>query len=179
MRNYRFLIAALPLAIMIGLAGMFYGRLGKDPAELPSALIGKPVPEFELPGLDDGKGLAAADLRDGPVTVVNVFASWCAPCRIEHPLLTALTKVPGIRIVGIAYKDEPAATRGFLDQLGNPYARIGVDQAGRVAIDWGVYGVPETYLVSKDGQIMWKHVGPLTEDVIRHEMLPLADRLLK
>ena len=179
MRNSRFLLAAVPLAIVIALATMFYDRLGKNPSELPSALIGKPVPFFELPGLDGGKGLSSADLQRGPVTVVNVFASWCAPCRLEHPLLTALTKVPGIRLVGLSYKDKPVATKAFLAELGNPYALIGVDEPGRVAIDWGVYGVPETYLVSAEGEIMWKHVGPLTEDVIRGEMLPLAEKLLK
>jgi cytochrome c biogenesis protein CcmG/thiol:disulfide interchange protein DsbE len=178
--KYRFLLAALPLAVVLGLSGAFFDRLGKDPSALPSALIGKPVPDFALPGLDEsGPGLAAADLRAGRVTVVNVFASWCAPCRIEHPLLTALTKVPGITLVGIAYKDKPEASKAFLAELGNPFTLIGADVTGRVAIDWGVYGVPETYLVSKTGEIAWKHVGPLTEEVIRAEMLPLAERLLK
>lgn len=178
--KYRFLLAALPLAVVLGLSGFFYDRLGKDPGELPSALIGKPVPEFTLPGLDEGApGLSSTDLRAGTVTVVNVFASWCAPCRIEHPMLTALAKVPKIRLVGMAYKDKPEATKAFLGELGNPFALIGADVTGRVAIDWGVYGVPETYLVSPRGEIVWKHVGPLDEAVIRGELLPRAEALLK
>jgi len=178
--NSRFLLAAMPLAVAIGLGGIFYGRLGKDPSALPSALLGKPVPAFNLPGLDPtGPGLSDADLRAGSVTVVNVFASWCAPCRVEHPLLTALTKVPGIRVVGIAYKDKVADTQKFLGEMGNPYALVGADLNGRVGIDWGVYGVPETYLVTGKGEIAWKHVGALTEDIIRGEMLPLAEKLMK
>lgn len=178
--KYRFLMAALPLALVLGLGSMFYDGLGRDPSALPSALIGKPVPDFALPGLDaETPGLASADLRSGRVTVVNVFASWCAPCRVEHPMLTALARVPGITLVGIAYKDKVEATKAFLDELGNPFTLIGADTTGRVGIDWGVYGVPETYLVSKTGEIAWKHVGPLTEDVIRGEMLPMAERLLK
>ncbi len=178
--QFRFLLAALPLAVAIGLGGMFYDRLGKNPSELPSALIGKPAPSFDLPGLEPGQpGFSTADLRAGSVTIVNVFASWCAPCRIEHPILSKLAKQPGFRLVGLAYKDKPEATKAFLAELGNPYALIGSDLTGRVAIDWGVYGVPETYVVSKQGEIMWKHVGELTDEVIAGELLPLVEKLAK
>jgi cytochrome c biogenesis protein CcmG/thiol:disulfide interchange protein DsbE len=136
-------------------------------------LIGKPVPEFTLAPLEgllrDGKpvaGLASADLKGDKVTVVNVWASWCTPCRAEHPLLIALAKDPRVRLVGINYKDSTENTRRFLGALGNPFAAVGVDQSGRSAIDWGVYGVPETFVVSRDGIIRHKHVGPLSEEAL-------------
>lgn len=165
----RKLIVALPLILFVALAAVFFMRLGAgDPSKLPSAMLGKEVPEFVLPPVEgllgtDGKpaaGLASADLK-GRVTVVNVWASWCVPCRTEHPQLGELAKDSRIRLVGINYKDEPENARRFLGALGNPYAAVGADPKGRAAIDWGVYGVPETFIIGKDGRIAYKHVGPI------------------
>ena len=172
---------ALPLAIFAVLAGLFwYALRSGDPSLLPSPLIGKPVPEFSLPplegllnGSDQVPGFAASDLAKGEPTLVNVFASWCLECQHEHPLLLALGQTPGIRLYGIDYKDDPEAGRGFLGRYGNPYARVGADRSGRVAIDFGVYGVPETYVVTGDGKIAYRHVGPLTGDVVKEKILPL------
>jgi cytochrome c biogenesis protein CcmG/thiol:disulfide interchange protein DsbE len=176
----------IPLAVFLALAAVFLVRLygGGDISNVPSALVGKPAPEFSLPPLEglaaNGvpvPGLARADL-DGHVTLVNVFASWCAPCRAEHPLLTELAKDERIRVVAINYKDQPENARRFLGRLGNPFAAIGVDTAGRAAIDWGVYGVPETFIVGKDGTIMLKHIGPLTPAAIRDRINPAIESAL-
>ncbi len=162
----------LPVAAFLLIVGAFswYLLSGEDPRVIPSALIDKPVPEFELPALgEDIPGFSSADLAEGRVVLVNVFASWCAPCRVEHPFLSALA-ADGVPVYGIAYKDAPEDTRAFLAELGNPYERIGVDRDGRVGIDLGVYGVPETYVISGDGRIRHKHVGPIlptNEDGIR------------
>jgi cytochrome c biogenesis protein CcmG/thiol:disulfide interchange protein DsbE len=170
----------LPLAIFLALAMVFLARLmsGGDPAAIPSALVGKPVPEFDLPPLDglarDGApvpGLASADLKGG-VSLVNVFASWCGPCRQEHPLLEELARDPRIRVLGINYKDVPANALSFLDSLGNPYRAVGVDSRGRTAIDWGVYGVPETFLVDREGIIREKIVGPITRQSLDEVLMP-------
>jgi cytochrome c biogenesis protein CcmG/thiol:disulfide interchange protein DsbE len=174
---------ALPLLVFAVLAGLFwYALQGGDPSRLPSVLIGKSVPQFDLPPIDgllaDGKdvpGFASADLAQGEPTVVNVFASWCVECQIEHPLLLALGKEPGIRLYGIDYKDDAASARRFLGRYGNPYARVGADASGRTAIDFGVYGVPETYVIGGDGKIAFRHVGPLTETVINNKILPLLN----
>jgi cytochrome c biogenesis protein CcmG/thiol:disulfide interchange protein DsbE len=172
----------LPFAIFAGLAGLFWFALQTgDPSKLPSALIGKPVPEFALPPLEglksDGgeevQGFAASDLATGAPTIVNVFASWCVPCLEEHPMLMALAAEPGIRIYAINYKDDPASARRFLGRYGNPFSRVGTDNSGRTAIDFGVYGVPETYVISGDGKIAYRHVGPLTEEAITTKILPL------
>lgn len=171
---------ALPLLIFAGLAGLFWLALhGGDPSRLPSALLGRPVPPFILPEIegltDEGEavqGFAASDLSAGQPTLVNVWASWCVPCHEEHPLLMQLAKQPGVRLYGINYKDDPAAARRFLGRYGNPFARVGADRSGRVAIDWGVYGVPETYVITGDGKIAYRHVGPLTEEAIRDKLLP-------
>ncbi|PSC06765.1 DsbE family thiol:disulfide interchange protein [Alsobacter soli] len=165
---------ALPLLVFAGLAALFFSQLdGSDKSRLPSALIGKPAPAFALPGLEglqrEGQpvpGLSTADLK-GRVTVVNVFASWCAPCREEHPLLLELAKTPGVRLVGINYKDQPENARRFLGALGNPYAAVGVDAAGRSAIDWGVYGVPESFVIAPDGTIAYKQVGPISPEALK------------
>jgi cytochrome c biogenesis protein CcmG/thiol:disulfide interchange protein DsbE len=172
---------ALPLLIFAVLAGLFWYALhGGDPSRLPSALIGKPVPEFTLPPIDgllaDGNavpGFASADLAQGEPTIVNVFASWCVECQVEHPLLVALGKEPGVRLFGIDYKDDAASARRFLGRYGNPYSRVGADGSGRTAIDFGVYGVPETYVITGNGRIAFRHVGPLTEAVIRDKIVPL------
>jgi cytochrome c biogenesis protein CcmG/thiol:disulfide interchange protein DsbE len=179
--SYRRLGPALPLAIFAVLAGLFwYALQSGDPSLLPSPLIGKKVPEFTLPpleGLDaEGKqvpGFASADLAEGKPTLVNVFASWCVECQVEHPLLVALSRQPGIRLYGIDYKDDPVAARRFLGRFGNPYARVGADRSGRVAIDLGVYGVPETYVITGDGKVAYRHVGPLNEQVLDKKILPL------
>lgn len=175
----------LPLAVFLGLAAVFLSRLlsGDDLSVIPSALVGKPVPEFTLPALEglarDGApvpGLAGADLK-GAVSVVNIFASWCGPCRQEHPLLEALADDPRIRVLGINYKDVPGNAVSFLDDLGNPYAAVGVDQRGRTAIDWGVYGVPETFLVDRDGVIREKIVGPLNRQNLSEVLMPAIETL--
>lgn len=172
----------LPFAIFIALAGLFWYALQTgDPSKLPSALIGKPVPEFTVPPLEglkaeDGtemQSFAASDLAQGKPTIVNIFASWCVPCLEEHPMLMALAEEPGMRIYGINYKDDPASARRFLGRYGNPYDRVGTDSSGRTAIDFGVYGVPETFVISGDGTIAYRHVGPLTEEAITTKILPL------
>lgn len=173
---------ALPLILFASLAGLFWFALhGGDPSRLPSALVGKEVPDFTLPPVDGlvdrgnpVPGFAASDLKTGTPTIVNVFASWCVPCHEEHPLLMELAKQPGIRLYGINYKDDSASARRFLGRFGNPFARVGADANGRVAIDWGVYGVPETYVIGGDGKIAYRHVGPLTDDVIKEKLLPLV-----
>ena len=172
MRRVAFLI---PLLAFAGLAVWMAVPLirGDDPSVLPSALIDQPAPALALPALPDrDDGLASADLA-GEVTLINFFASWCVPCLAEHPLLTRLAREDGIRVLGIAYKDEPADTLGWLAQHGDPYRRIGVDLDGRAAIDWGVYGVPETFLVDADGRIRFRHPGPLTPDLVDDTLLPL------
>lgn len=163
----------LPALVFAALVALFGWRLyGPDPSRLPSALLGRPVPVFTLPALDglvgpDGApvpGLADADLRGGRVTVLNVWASWCAPCRTEHPLLLALGRDPAVRLVGLAYKDKAENARRFLGALGNPFAAVGQDEGGRAAIEFGVYGVPETFVIGPDGTVRHRHVGPLTPD---------------
>ena len=167
------LIFLLPALVFAGLVLLFVVRLHTgDPSRVPSALIGRPVPPFALAALDgltaQGQpvpGLSAEDLK-GRVTVVNVFASWCAPCREEHPILMELARDPAIRMVGINYKDNPENARRFLGALGNPFAAVGADSNGRTAIDWGVYGVPETFVVGPDGTIRYKQIGPLTPEAL-------------
>jgi cytochrome c biogenesis protein CcmG/thiol:disulfide interchange protein DsbE len=170
------------LIIFVSLAGLFWYALHTgDPSRLPSAMIGKPVPQFTLSPLDGLKGedgapvpsFSSADLATGKPTIVNVFASWCVPCLEEHPMLLALAKEPGIRIYAINYKDDPDSARRFLGRYGDPFARVGADRTGRTAINFGVYGVPETYVITADGKIAYRHVGPLTEQAIKEKILPL------
>jgi cytochrome c biogenesis protein CcmG, thiol:disulfide interchange protein DsbE len=175
---------ALPLIVFAALAGLFWYALhGGDPSRLPSALVGKQVPKFTLPpidgmpGPDGAKGFSDADLAGGEPTIVNVWASWCVPCHAEHPLLMHLAKEPGVRLYGINYKDDPAAARRFLGRLGNPFTRVSADRSGRTAIDFGVYGVPETYVIAGDGKITYRHVGPLTEEAIKEKLLPLVQKI--
>lgn len=167
------LLYLLPVLAFTALAALFLLRLyAGDPSRVPSALIGRAAPALALaplPGLmRDGApapGLSGDDFR-GAITVVNVWASWCGPCRQEHPLLMELAKNPAVRVVGINYKDNPENARRFLGALGNPYAAVGVDPSGRAAIEWGVYGVPETFVVGPDGTIRHKHIGPLTPEAM-------------
>ena len=171
----------LPLMIFLGLASVFLSQLlsGGDNTQIPSALIGQPVPPTRLPPLE-GAGLPGIEPSQfaGKVTVLNVFASWCAPCREEHPVLVGLAKSGRYTLSGLNYKDKPENARRFLGDLGNPYAAIGVDEAGRAAIDWGVYGVPETFVVGKDGKIAYKHIGPVTPESARTLLLPEIEKAL-
>jgi cytochrome c biogenesis protein CcmG, thiol:disulfide interchange protein DsbE len=169
----------VPLVLFAALAGLFYVRLyAGDPARLPSALIGRPVPEFKLEPLAGVPlpGFETADLKAGGVTIVNVWASWCVPCRDEHPHLIDLARDRSIAVLGLNYKDVADNARRFLGQLGNPYARIGVDRDGRTAIDWGVYGVPETFVVDGQGRIAFKHVGPITPEILENRIRPAIER---
>lgn len=158
----------LPVAAFAVLAVVFWRGLSGDPSTLPSALVGKPAPAFALPGIKDlaVPGLATANLQKGGVSVINVWASWCIPCREEAPLLLELAKRPDIALYAINYKDAPEAARQFLASAGQPFAAIGADESGRVGIDWGVYGVPETYVVDGRGIIRYKWIGPLTPEAL-------------
>ena len=173
----RKLLFLLPVVLFAGLLAAFAIGLRHDPHFLPSALIDRPAPDFALPGLyERAEGLTRKDL-EGRVTLVNFFASWCAPCREEHPQLMKLAHSSGINLDGIAYKDKPEESRSFLDRLGNPYGRVGVDRAGTTGIDFGVYGVPETYVIDGTGHVRYRHVGPLTPEDVTAKILPLVKRL--
>jgi cytochrome c biogenesis protein CcmG, thiol:disulfide interchange protein DsbE len=177
---------ALPLVGFIALAGIFLLRLhGGDPSKIPSALIGHPVPQTVLPplqGLLDNAaqvpGLDPAAFK-GKVSLVNVWASWCIPCHDEAPLLTALAQDKRLQLVGIDYKDAPDNARRFLGRYGNPFGIVGVDSNGRAAIEWGVYGVPETFVVGRDGTIVYKLVGPVTPDNIDTVLRAEIEKALK
>lgn len=167
----------IPAAAFAALALLFAVGLGLDPRKLPSPLIDKPAPAFELAGLyGPGNGFATADLA-GQVTLVNVFASWCIPCRAEHPLLMGLARKHGLTIYGINYKDKPEDAKAWLAELGNPYARIGTDRDGKVGIEWGVYGVPETFILDATGRIRFKWVGPMAANVLEDTILPVLKEL--
>lgn len=173
------LMAILPFAIFAGIAILFYTAIFRgDPSVLPSALIGRPVPDFSLPPVEglDKPGLQTGDFGKGTPVIVNVWASWCVPCRAEAPLLDLLKTRTAAPIFGINYKDDPDAARTFLAQLGDPFTRIGADRKGQSSIDWGVYGVPETYVVDGKGRIAYKHVGPIDQDLIDNEILPAVAR---
>ncbi len=171
----RRLIVALALLLFAALAVIFRIRLyGGDPSKLPRALIGKTVPDFKLAPLEglvaDGnpvEGFSAGTLFGAKVSLVNIWASWCVPCRAEHPFIMELSKRPDIQILGFNYKDKTENARRFLGSLGNPYDRVGVDPDGRAAIDWGVYGIPETFIVDRQGIIRYKYVGPLTQSAMK------------
>ena len=169
----RRLIYLLPVALFLVLAGYFALALrpGRDPSLLPSAMIDRAAPDFDLAGLDGKDGLARGTLA-GQVALVNFFASWCVPCRAEHPLLLRIAEEEHVPLYGIAYKDKPADTARYLAQLGDPYRRIGLDESGRTGIDFGVYGVPETYLIDKEGHIRFRYVGPITAEALERELLP-------
>jgi cytochrome c biogenesis protein CcmG/thiol:disulfide interchange protein DsbE len=174
----RRLLTLLPLVLFAALLGYFAAGLQRDPHLLPSALIDRTAPEFALPPLlDDKPGVARADLAQGPL-LVNFFASWCVPCRAEHPALVRLAG-EGVRIDGIAWKDKAEDAKGWLKQLGDPYRRVGLDLSGRVGIDWGVYGVPETYVIDRAGKIRFRQAGPITPDDLKDKIKPLLAELAR
>ncbi|AIB10528.1 thiol:disulfide oxidoreductase DsbE [Azospirillum argentinense] len=173
----RRLIYLLPLLLFVGVGVAFLRGFDRDPRDIPSALIDKPAPEFSLPPLPGYKeGLSNATLK-GDVTLVNVFASWCIPCKAEHPIITRLAREQGVTVRGINHKDKAEDAIAWLNRNGDPYASIGVDLDGRVSIDWGVYGVPETFLLDRQGRIRFKHVGPLTPQVVEEQILPMVKHL--
>ncbi|MBJ6132485.1 DsbE family thiol:disulfide interchange protein [Ochrobactrum sp. Q0168] len=184
-------VALLPLLVFVGLAAVFTVQLlsGKDSSTIPSALIGRQAPQTNLPAVDglmrngvSVPGLNSEDFKTGPggkLTLVNVWGSWCVPCRQEHPLLMEIAKDSRIRLVGLNYKDQPENARRFLGDLGNPFAAVGADRAGRSAIEWGVYGVPETFLVGPDGKIIYKHVGPFTPESVKNDLMPAVAKALQ
>jgi cytochrome c biogenesis protein CcmG, thiol:disulfide interchange protein DsbE len=180
-KGRRFGIFLIPLILFVVLAGFFLIQLlsGRDASTVPSALLNQPAPETQLPPLPGMNlpGLNSADFA-GQVTLVNVFASWCAPCREEHPVLLQLAQDERFRLAGLNYKDNDANARRFLGELGNPYDTIGVDASGRKGIDWGVYGVPETFVVGRDGAVAYKFVGPLSPQSLREQLMPAIEAAL-
>lgn len=179
----RYALALIPLAVFVGFAGiagkMLYDQdvNGRDISAIPSALIGKHAPSLNLSPLEGSDKPALTDAAiKGKLTLVNVFASWCVPCRQEHPLLKELAKDSRISLVGINYKDRNDNALRFLGELGNPYQAIGVDPKGQAAIDWGVYGIPESYLVGADGTILYKRVGPFDQRSVTQELLPAIEK---
>lgn len=179
----RYAFALVPLVIFAGFAAvagkMLYDQdvNGRDVSAIPSALIGKHAPSLALPTLEGSQTPALTDAAiKGKLTLVNVFASWCIPCRQEHPLLKELAKDTRLNLVGINYKDRNDNALRFLGELGNPYKAIGVDPNGKAAIDWGVYGIPESYLVGPDGTILYKRVGPFDERSVKQELLPAIEK---
>jgi cytochrome c biogenesis protein CcmG/thiol:disulfide interchange protein DsbE len=177
----RRLLFVLPLAIfLVAGAFMFWGlNPERDPNAIPSVLIDQPVPDFALEPIPGSPwpGLASADLKTGEVTLVNFFASWCLPCRAEHALLVRLAKEDGLRLVGVNYKNEPAEALAWLDELGNPYQRIGADLNGRAGIEWGVTGVPETFIIDGAGTIRYRHVGPINPPELDGKIRPVLEAL--
>ncbi len=173
----RLALVLLPLVALVGLVAVFAISIDRDPNLVQSVLIDKPAPAFTLPPVEglDVPGFDTAALK-GEVTVVNVFASWCIPCRDEHPLLVTLKERSGARLFGINQRDVPENARTFLEELGNPYDAIGADADNRVSIDWGVYGVPETFVVNAEGVITFKHIGPISERSLVEQVLPAIAR---
>jgi cytochrome c biogenesis protein CcmG, thiol:disulfide interchange protein DsbE len=173
----RIALALLPLVALVALIAVFALNINRDPSLVQSVLINKPAPAFMLPAVE-GLTVPGFDTKklDGQVTVVNVFASWCIPCRDEHPVLEALKQKTGVALYGINQKDAPDQAAAFLAQLGNPYDAIGADRDGRTSIDWGVYGVPETFIVDPKGVIRFKHTGPLSMGDIDKEIIPAIAR---
>jgi cytochrome c biogenesis protein CcmG, thiol:disulfide interchange protein DsbE len=179
-------LVALPLIGFVALAGLFLARLhGGDPSKIPSALIGRAAPQTALPALEglvnNGAAVPGLDpaVFKGKVSVVNVWASWCVPCHDEAPLLTALAKDKRLQVVGINYKDSPDNARRFLGRYGNPFSIVGVDGNGRASIEWGVYGVPETFVVGREGTIVYKMVGPVTPENIDSVLKAEIEKALK
>jgi cytochrome c biogenesis protein CcmG/thiol:disulfide interchange protein DsbE len=174
MKSLRFLI---PLALFVALAWFLYAGLSLNPREVPSPLIGKPAPAFALPRLDDPAQTIKREDLLGKVWVMNVWASWCAPCREEHPLVVAFARERKVPVIGLNYKDRPGDARNWLERLGNPYAATLIDFDGKVGIDFGVYGVPETFVIDAQGIVRFKHVGALTPQVISQKLEPVLKQL--
>ena len=168
-------LMVLPPVVFLGLAALFFvGMQREDPDGLPSALVGKQAPAVVLTQLGDQQPFTDGDLRDGNVKLVNYWASWCGPCRAEHPNLELLAE-EGVTIYGANYKDKPGNALGFLEELGDPYTAIGADDSGRMALDWGVYGVPETYVIDGDGNIVLRFAGPITERALESTIRPAIE----
>ena len=181
----RYMLAVIPLAIFAVFAGtagkMLYDQEvnGKNVSDLPSALIGTKAPVLAMPALDGSNTQAlTSQAIAGKLTLVNVFASWCVPCRQEHPLLKELSQDPRLNVVGINYKDRQENALRFLGELGNPFSAIGLDPVGKMAIDWGVYGIPESYLVGPDGTILYKRVGPFDEKSLKNGLYPAIEKAM-
>jgi cytochrome c biogenesis protein CcmG/thiol:disulfide interchange protein DsbE len=167
----------LPLSLFVVLAVGLGVGLTRDPSQIPSVLIDQDVPQFSLGPVEGrARGLASADL-EGEVRLVNFFASWCVACRVEHPLLNRLTEDGTVPVYGINYRDKPHDARRWLDRMGDPYVRSGADLDGRVGIDWGVYGLPETFVIDRDGRIVYKHIGPIRPEDLEQTILPLIEEL--
>jgi cytochrome c biogenesis protein CcmG, thiol:disulfide interchange protein DsbE len=180
----RQLLALLPLLVVFALGALFFLRLfAGDASRIPSALIGQSAPSIDLQGLNGAPGLVDADLRRGHVSVVNVFGSWCLPCHAEHEMLMALAAdkslaAKGVVLYGVAQRDDPENLRRFLGAKGDPYAKLGLDADGRTSIDWGVYGVPETFIVKGDGTIAYKFIGPMDAQALASVVLPEIDKAM-
>jgi cytochrome c biogenesis protein CcmG, thiol:disulfide interchange protein DsbE len=171
------LIYILPLLLFLVVAGYFAVGLDRDPRAIPSALIDRPAPVFDLPPVEGMKaGLSSDDLKGRP-QLVNIWASWCIPCKVEHPVLMRLAEEQGVLIRGINYKDKAQDAMAYLEANGDPYTGIGADADGRAGIEWGVYGVPETYVIDREGRIRYRHVGPLMPDDIEETILPILAEL--
>jgi cytochrome c biogenesis protein CcmG/thiol:disulfide interchange protein DsbE len=170
----RRLVFLLPIAIVAVLVALFWIGLDpkRDKSVLPSALVGKPAPAVDLPGLADGAPRLALAQFKGQLVAINFFASWCLPCRAEHPLLKQITAEFGVPVIGVAWKDKPEASRAFLVELGDPYVATGIDQNGRTGIDFGITGVPETFLVGADGTVLYRFAGPLSPEGLREQLAP-------
>lgn len=171
------IVIVVPIVLFVVLLGFLWAGLDGRPNEIPSPLLGKSAPAFRLRQLDaPGKTFSPADLR-GKVWLLNVWASWCSSCREEHPLLLAFSKANAVPLIGLDYKDTSAEASKWLENYGNPYQVVAVDADGRVGIDYGVYGVPETYLIDRDGVIRYKQIGPVTQDLLDKTLLPLIRKL--
>lgn len=167
----------VPMGIFAGVLGFLFVGLGLNPREVPSPLVGKPAPAFQLPRLDDPAQTVGHQDLLGKVWMLNVWASWCAPCREEHPLVIDIARRKLVPVYGLNYKDQTQAARSWLANLGDPYTANLVDANGRVGIDFGVYGVPETFIIDRQGVVRYKHTGPLTPDVVRTRIEPLLKEL--
>ncbi len=174
----KYLLYALPALAFVVLAVFFmFSLIRPAPETLPSALVDKPAPQLTLPALDGATtGFGPQDLRSGHVTVINVWASWCVPCRTESAELARISQTNGVSLYGLVYKDSPQKARAFLNEVGNPFSRIGLDSDGRAAIEWGVYGVPETFIVDGKGIVRERFVGPITDDALHNDVLPAIAR---
>lgn len=178
----RRILYLIPLAICLAIGAFFYYGLGGNPRVLPSAFLGKPAPDFALEALPGRMpaehavkgGLSRGDLVVGKPVVLNVWASWCIPCVAEHPLVDRLATKEGVTVHGINYRDKPLDAAGWLARLGDPYARIGADVDGKAGIEWGVYGVPETFVIDGEGMVLFKHAGALTPEIVERDILPLV-----